>query len=283
MGMASFAVTFSLDDVTDGKELFKHLLDTIGEDVLSLKSVELQLPGQLPGRPSFFKHELSFDGAASFIDQPALELLPGEALVPNRNLTILQNSEGALTMPRDELTVFDQLDRVRSEAAALVSSGMSRRAWVVWRAWGLTRSAYLTTCGELEEGSFLRERLEHYRVYVPILHITANFAGNPSEGFTFELFSNSHQFSYFEPVFSEASREWILKSDARAAQRNAQILAESIEKFLRKFAGAAFQWDVSREHSPDLAGSIPAELLQRFGPPRATHRVPNTMSSHTTS
>ena len=73
--------------------------------------------------------------------------------------------------------------------------------------------------------------------------------------------------------FNAASKEWVTKSDLRAEAENARRLAETMSNYVRRFPDAEIEWEMEREHRPDVSGFLPSEFEAGLGPPNRPRRV----------
>jgi hypothetical protein len=245
-------------------------------------SLLVYVPGHADAnRPqTFAKLPGSLDGARPTVDPDGVRLFPGERLLENAGVTVLEPSESLPSWPRDLDAAVTLVWQSVSRANQLRGSGRDRHAWVHGRFWGSTRIV-VPVAGDLMSYWALRERVCFSNADVFELIGAFSFSAeaasdiHPENTFDFSFCSFSHIWSHYEPRFDVACDTWPLKSDLTAARENARIAASTIVELIRSAPAAEFEWRFQLEHLPDAGGDLREELDRRLGADRVRKSTAN--------
>src|SRR5581483_11731326 len=139
-------------------------------------------------------------------------------------------------------------------------------SFVLWYSWGLTRTAYIASDETLQEGWFLKEKLEHYDALVPLLVMECRLPGGNDHTINVVFKTTSRIFSFYSSQYDDAADRWLMKPDRRAAMRNAQTLGAAIEEVVSRVGNGTVVWQIDRgDHFPDLLGDVPSVLESELG------------------
>jgi hypothetical protein len=269
MGIASSSFTICIRN-ENPLVLAEDLLRLLSNGFLQPKSLEIHLPGR-----KFEKAAGSIDGNVFWGKDDLPLQLPGEKIIIGNDLTILENPEDWLTIPRDLPCIMECLHEYSEESSRLWQSRQAMDDDVYWAFWGLCHLAQKSNTSSPKEGYFLRQQLRQAQRLEPILRVTSHLIRHPRLEFIVRLFTRSFVWSRYTSEFDTTTREWITKRHLQSEQENARLLAEAFSSFVRKYPNAEVEWEHEQQHSPDLTGFVALEFQARLGTPKTPQRVRN--------
>ncbi len=275
MGTAHASYSFTFYGVEDFLEFTAHMLHVLADRWVRPQSLQVYVPGHADAEraDTFAKLPGSLDGPRPTIKPDGERLFPGERLLENAGVTVLEPSELLPAWPRDLDAAVGLVRQFVKRADQLRASGADPHAWIYGDFWGNTRIV-VPAAGDLTTCWALRERICFSNANVFELIADFSFEAertsdmHAEDTFTFHLCNFSHIWSHYEPRFDVARDAWPLKSDLTAARENARIAAAAIAELVRSAPATEFAWDYELEHSPDVAGDLPEELNRRLGADR---------------
>jgi len=267
MGQASASFRFYIWDV-DPLVLAEELLRGLYSRFLQPKSMEIRLPGR-----RLEKFDGSIDGKLIWGKDALPERLPGEKLIKDTDFTTLENPAEGLSIPRDLPQIVERLRAYSGESAELWKTKQALDDDVFWTFWGLCRIRQISADGRPKEGHVLRQQLSQAQCLEPILRVLCHLTYHPRPYLMVSLLIHSFVWSRYTSTFDTASQEWVVKSESQPEFENAGRLAETISEYIRRFPDAEIEWEIEKEHAPNLTGFLPSEFEARLGLPNSPKRV----------
>jgi hypothetical protein len=272
MGTAHATCDVTIYDMASFCELSAHMLRVLTNRWVRPQSLLVYVPGHVDAKraDTFAKLPGSLDGPSPANHPSREHLFPGERLLENVGVTVLEASESLPSWPRDLDAAVGLVRHSVQRADRFRSSGEDPCAWVYGTFWGSTRivvpaASGLTTCWALRE----RVCFSNANLYEPIgefaFEAQAASRMHGENTFHFHICSFSHIWSHYQPSFDVARDEWPPKPDFTAARENARIAAAAIAELVRFAPATEFEWLFQLEHSPDVGGDLREELNRRLG------------------
>lgn len=268
MGIASASFTFYIRDA-EPLVLAEELLRCFDDGFLQAKSMEIHLPGT----KLLEKLDGSIDGNLVWVRDALPARLPGEKLLDGTEFTTLQNPAEGLSIPGDLPRIMKRLRTLSEESSELWKTKQIPDDDAYCTFWGACRIVRVADEGKLKEVQVLRQQLHRAQRLEPILRVICHLTHHPRPYLMMTLLTHSFVWSRYTSTFDAAKQDWVAKSDLQAEAENARRLAETMSNYVRQFPDAEIEWEMEREHRPDVSGFLPAEFEARLGPKNNPKRV----------
>lgn len=268
MGTASASFTFYLNDI-EPLPLAEELLRCFESRFLQAKSMEFRLPGTR----LLEKLEGSIDGNLFWVRDALPTRLPGEELLDGTEFTTLQNSAEGLSVPGDLPRIMKRLRTLSEESSELWKTKQIPDDDAYCTFWGLCRIVQPCDNQCLREVHVLRQRLFQTEHLEPVLRVICHLTHHPRPYLMMTLLTHSFVWSRYTSIFDAANKDWVAKSNLLAEAENARRLAETMSNYVRRFPDAKIEWEMERQHRPDVSGFLPSEFEARLGPPNCPKKV----------
>ncbi len=119
----------------------------------------------------------------------------------------------------------------------------------------------------------LRQWIDRFTVYVPVLSCNCILTGRGHNTFYFELSTDAFVWSYLAPEFDETTRRWKDKEQTEGVRENAEFLVAAIHDFVSSMDHGSVCWECDYEREPSLGGDIPEFCNRCFGEAQMERRI----------
>jgi hypothetical protein len=130
---------------------------------------------------------------------------------------------------------------------------------VLLKFWG--PSCVFRAVGEQTQKEWLFRQALPWGSRVPICEPSCIVLNAPEEEVLLSIYIESTVWS----IYRWDGKCPVLKENVHTERKNAQLFADLISEIMSAYPEGLIEWQIEREHDPDLSGFIPEELEKKFG------------------